>query len=86
VVVIAIQGVSYEPVAPFIENKWSGYNMLFAQDTIENDVPHTFKQLGGRDTWPITLIVDEEGVISFTRQGSVTYDVLESEVLKLLAE
>lgn len=86
VVVIAIQGVSYEPVAPFIENKWSGYNMLFAQDTIENDVPHTFKQLGGRDTWPITLIVDEEGVISFTRQGSVTYDVLESEILKLLAE
>ncbi|MDE6274257.1 MAG: redoxin family protein [Clostridiales bacterium] len=81
VVVVAIQGVSYEPVAPFIKAKWDGYHILFAQDNLVDGKPETFPILGGRDTWPITLVVDREGVISYTRQGSITYEQLEGAVL-----
>lgn len=84
VVVVAIQGIADRPVAPFIESKWADYHILFAQDNLVGENPETFRLLGGRDTWPITLVVDREGVISYTRQGSITYEQLESAVISAL--
>jgi thiol-disulfide isomerase/thioredoxin len=49
---------------------------VFAKDN-ENEV--FFKMLGGRDSWPMTVILDEDGVIVKTFVGSVKYDDPKSE-------
>ena len=42
--------------------------------------------LGGSDMLPQTVIVDKNGEIVYNQVGSVTYDLLESEILPLLEE
>ena len=83
-------------VQEFLYDKgWDEYQMLFAQDTAtlaklpgnsEGEFTETelYKALGGTATLPHTVIVDKEGKIAFTRVGSITYDVLEEEMLKVL--
>ncbi len=92
VTVVAIHGESTdapkgtnqdEYVSNFINEKGWG-EILFAQDVIDNHVCQTFQLLGGKNAWPMTLIVDRFGRISFMRQGSLTYNMLEAEVTKLL--
>ncbi|MCH5157376.1 MAG: redoxin domain-containing protein [Clostridiales bacterium] len=87
---IAIHGSSTEDVARFIirptdtKESWRNYNVIFLQDEIEGKVCKTFQALGGISSWPMTLIVDKNGNITFTKQGSITYDKLVSEVEKAL--
>jgi ferredoxin len=49
---------------------------LFVKDGKNEDF---FKMLGGRDSWPMTVILDEDGVIVKTFVGSVKYDDPQSE-------
>ena len=44
---------------------------LFARDGENEDF---FRMLGGKSSWPVTVILDEEGVIVKTFVGSVKYD------------
>lgn len=48
------------------EKGWGGYNILFAQDT---DGDATFFMLGGKSAYPVTVIVDAEGIIRCVNQG-----------------
>lgn len=43
-----------------------------------------YEYFGGKDSWPSTFVIDREGKIAFTRLGSITYEALEQEVLKLI--
>ena len=43
-----------------------------------------YSMLGGKQAWPMTIIVDQEGVVSFVKQGSLTSSALEAEIAKLL--
>ncbi len=71
-----------EDVQAFITSKgWDGYTSHFLQDSTEQKM---YLRLGGRTTWPMTVILDKEGVITFTRQGSVTYELLEAQMEALL--
>ena len=71
-----------EDVQAFITSKgWDGYTAHFLQDSTEQKM---YLRLGGRTTWPMTVILDENGVIAFTRQGSVTYETLETQISSLL--
>ncbi len=71
-----------EDVEAFVTAKgWSHERARFVHDNNEQKM---FLSLGGRSTWPMTVILDEEGVIAFTRQGSVTYEVLEAQIAALL--
>ncbi len=71
-----------EDVQAFITSKgWEGYTSHFLQDSTEQKM---FLRLGGKSTWPMTVILDADGVITFTRQGSVTYELLETQITALL--
>ena len=83
ITVVAVQGIAdVDDVPWFIYNTkgWSNYALTFLQDTVSGDVSETFVLLGGKDSWPITLIVNADGIVSFTRQGSLSYEKLSEEV------
>ena len=67
---------------------WSQYSVTFLQDVGEGMNGDTFVRLGGRDSYPMTVIVDKDGVIQFTKQGSMTYEKLRTQIylLRLAAE
>ncbi|MDE6613374.1 MAG: 4Fe-4S binding protein [Clostridia bacterium] len=57
---------------------WKNYSITFALDT------NTYKMLGGKSTYPMTVIIDKNGVISFVKQGSLTEDLLRTKVQEAL--
>ena len=86
VVVIAIHEASIynsnpDAVKEFIESQFDGFEILFGYDDLESQY---YSMLGGKQAWPMTIIVDQEGVVSFVKQGSLTSSALEEEIVKLL--
>ena len=45
-----------------------------------------FKSYGGTDSWPITVILDEDGVIQYKRFGSTTYEEMSEVIDRILAD
>ena len=45
-----------------------------------------FDSYGGTDSWPITVILDENGVIQYNVEGSTTYEEMSAIIDKLLAD
>lgn len=84
--VIGVHGSSTENVAKFIRDKgWTNYAMTFVQDELDGTDCLTFNAYGGRDTWPMTLIVGKDGKVTCVRNGSFPEDQLRAEVEKALA-
>ncbi len=81
----------YETVENFIakedinRNKvdWTNYNMMFAKKDFENDV---YKMLGGKGAYPLTVILDEDGVIASVNQGALSEIELRAIIVNLLTE
>ena len=67
-----------ENVQEFINKNMdlSEYTMLLALDTQED----TYTQLGGKGAYPLTVVVDAKGIISFVQQGKVNEDVLSNAI------
>ena len=67
-----------ENVQEFINKNMdlSEYTMLLALDIQED----TYTQLGGKGAYPLTVVVDAEGIISFVQQGKVNEDVLSNAI------
>lgn len=63
---------------------WADWNITFLMDKGTTKLSETFAMLGGKDSYPMTVIVDENGYMTFHRQGSVTQEDLEAEVEKIL--
>ena len=84
--VVAIHSTAVtENVEDFLAAKgWDKYGILFAQDHGTFAESETYLLLGGKRTFPMTLILDEEGVISYRVQGSVTYETLKAEIDKVI--
>lgn len=81
--VIAIHdGASYgeEETLNFIEAR-DYFELTWAYDDINSSF---FKSLGGGDTLPMTVIIDQNGIITYNSLQSVTYELLESEIQKIL--
>ncbi len=67
-----------ENVQAFIDdNGWNEWDMMLAQDTAELD---TFTMLGGKAAFPITVILDAEGVITHIRQGKMSEALLRQKI------
>ncbi len=66
-----------------VERQWSHEYARFVQDDSEQKM---FETLGGRDTWPMTVILDRSGTIAFVRQGSMTMNELDLNIRLLLAD
>lgn len=91
VAVHAPNGTSAETVQNFIDfedkehgkDSWSDYGIIFAQDTKEIDF---YTQLGGRGAYPVTTIVNAQGVITCIKQGPMSADGLRAEIAKALGK
>lgn len=94
--VVAIHGTFVtEDVQAFINNPskhddldWKTYEgVIFAQDVaaVEYDeqILTAFKAFGGKDAYPVTAIINAEGVFARVIHGSITYKKLEDEYIKV---
>lgn len=71
-----------EDVEKFINKKaWNEYSIDFAQD---EESTNYYEALGGKGTLPMTVIVDQEGIISNKYLSSITYESLKTDVDNLL--
>lgn len=91
VTVVAIHSMLLENTATkYINENYPASSILFARDehTVEGDftVPdYYFTKLGGENNlYPMTLILDENGIITAHYSGSITYDELKADIEKLL--
>lgn len=63
------------------EHGYNDYQMTFLQDTEEL---YLFKKLGGKGAYPITVILDREGIIRSVNLKSMTKEELTEEIQKWL--
>lgn len=68
-------------VKKFIETQFEGFSIMFGYDDLNN--PY-YTLLGGLKAWPVTVIVDSDGVISKVTHGSMTEEELVMEIEKLI--
>ncbi len=80
--VVAIHSTMLSETAPeYVGKYYPNSEMIFASD-IENAGYYTM--LGGRGTYPYTIVLDEDGVITDIFVRSLTYEDLRSAVEKIL--
>lgn len=70
-----------EYVQEFIDDYFGDFSILFGAD---DTVSEYYKALGGIDSWPMTIIVDQDGIVSFIRHGKLSEEDLRAEINKLL--
>lgn len=71
-----IEGVMRE------ELKASDWNIIFTHDTKEQ---YTYEKLGGKNNaYPMTVILDKEGVITFNWLNAIEKGTLENEIVKAM--
>lgn len=80
--VIAVHTNMIHETAPeFIGKYYADSNITFAKDYSENGIEGYYTALGGRDTYPYTVVLDEQGVIL-----KVFFEALEYEDLQQVIE
>ena len=65
----------------FVTEQYPDYVISFAQDT---ESFHLYDSLGGKGSFPMTVITDGDGVIRFSKQGSISRAELKEEIDKLI--
>lgn len=83
VTVVAIHSAfDVETGGDYISSTFPGTQMIIARDTENDDY---FKALGGTVAYPRTLVLDKDGIITFSCDGNLTYDRLKAAVDAALA-
>ncbi|MBQ3507999.1 MAG: 4Fe-4S binding protein [Clostridia bacterium] len=75
-----------ETAADWIAENYPETSMLFAQDESDGGNGAYYTALGGEGDFPMTIIVNKEGVITFTCRGSITHEELVAAVEDALAQ
>lgn len=75
-----------ETAADWIAENYPDTHIRFAQDPNDGGNGAYYTALGGEGDFPMTLIVDKDGVIVFTCRGSITYEALTAEVERALGQ
>ena len=88
VVFLIIHSVSGKKNASaYINEHFPDSKMIFAYDLPLTKLKDMyFDLLGGTDYYPRTLVLDKDGIISFTYDGKLSYDALKTEIDKALAK
>ena len=87
IVVVAIYADVHNDLPNYLVNEkgWHDNGILFAQDVVSSDgACLVYDTLGGVGSLPMTLVLDRDGVITFTLQNSVTYQMLAEQIEKVL--
>ena len=74
--------------SPLRDEDWKDYDgIIFAQDEsvveYNGQTLSTFHAFGGKDAYPVTAMINAEGVVSWIGQGSITYELLEEKFLEV---
>ncbi len=64
---------------------WKDWDLTFVQDSGTHPKSDVYDMLGGKDSYPMTVIVDGDGVIVFQREGSMDYERLRSQIELMLS-
>lgn len=73
-----------EDVEAFIlKQEWQEFPVSFLQDSSEQLM---YQTLGGTGTWPMTVLLDGEGVIRYHHPNKINYELIRSEIESLLNE
>ncbi len=89
VVIIAIHSTEDVKNAPsYISKNFAGSKIIFAKDSllVENNPDYGdsyFRLVGGSGSYPYTLVLDENGIISYKAFGRISEDILKGEIEKL---
>ena len=67
----------------FVAENYGDYSMLFGVDLADEGY---YNLLGGKGTYPMTLIIDESGVITAKFYDKVSYEDLKTAIDAALAE
>lgn len=70
-----------QAVMQFINSQFTDYSIMFGYDSASSSY---YDALGGKDTFPYTVIVDQNGIISNVIVSALTEEKLENEIIKLL--
>ena len=94
--IIAIHSITVlkqDPVQDFINGSpkrtedWKTYDIIFAQDaevvSYDEQMLTAFKAFHGKNAYPVTAMINADGVFAYVRQGSITYKILEDAYLKV---
>ena len=82
-VAVIHSALDVETGGEYISENFPDTSMIVPHDTENDDY---YKILGGSIAYPMTVIIDEDGVIVFAREGSVTYSDLKTAVDAALAD
>ena len=84
ILVVTVHSITSMEAAPeYISTNYANSNMVFTQDsmqTVDGNEYNVFTLLGGINSYPRTLILDSEGVITFAFTGSIHYEELVAEI------
>lgn len=84
ITVIAVHTATVVDTAPaFIAEHYKDSNIIFAKDDGEDFYGTFYTALGGRDTYPYTVILDEHGVIVKIFVNALEYEDLEAVIKEL---
>jgi thiol-disulfide isomerase/thioredoxin len=72
--------------AEWISQNYPDTAILFAQDPDDGANGAYYTALGGEGDFPMTFVVDADGVLTFVCRGSVTHDELVAAVEEALAK
>lgn len=91
--VLAIPSIDANNVQEFINTSslrgedWTTYEIIFAQDAkvieYNEHKQTTYETFVGQDAYPITVIINSNGVFAYIWFGSMTYEILESAYLNV---
>ena len=70
-------------IPAFIEQTFPGAEFTFCRD---GEGEAYFHMLGGSQAWPVTLVLDEDGIVVSSIMGSTTYDELKSIIDGIITE
>ena len=72
-------------VTEFLKSKgWLDTEIIFAQDEVQGNGMSLYETFGGKSAYPMTIVVDTDGIISATTQGKWRSEELEAAILEAL--
>lgn len=83
--VIAVHtAMAFDPAAEYVGKYYDSSAIVFAKDYTVDNTEGYYSSLGGRGTYPYTVILDSNGVISKVHLSAVSHDELKADVEDLL--
>ena len=84
VIIIAIHSSGDSGGKAYVQQNFPDTKIIFANDPTDRDVYYT--ELGGIGYFPMTVILDENGVIAYTHVGAISYATLTAKINEILAK